>query len=152
MSDDLGKIRKLPHAYRPGPVVSRLFLWLAAVFLLFAGLTGTANAAWDDCSGLTVTTGSDLTLDVTADTCSLTNPFPGTNNYINFAAGAGSSVTIDLIGIDDPAGDFSSISITHDGGTTNVPDGSAFGQANDFSGVFSCSSGCTVSGNYSAAN
>ncbi|MEP1186630.1 MAG: choice-of-anchor D domain-containing protein [Roseibium sp.] len=110
-----------------------------------------AKAAWDDCSGLTVTTGGDLTLDVTADTCSLTNTFPGTNNYINFNAGSGSSVTIDLIGIDDPAGEFSSVSIVHDGGTDNIADGTSFGQANDFSNTYNCSSGCTVSGNYSAA-
>ncbi|WP_199823754.1 choice-of-anchor D domain-containing protein [Labrenzia sp. OB1] len=110
-----------------------------------------ARAAWDDCTGLTVTTGGDLTLDVTADTCSLTNTFPGTNNYINFNAGSGSSVTIDLIGIDDPAGDFSSISIVHDGGTDNITDGSSFGQANDFSNTYNCSAGCIVSGNYSAA-
>ena len=110
-----------------------------------------ARAAWDDCSGLTVTTGNDLALDLTDDTCSLGNAFSGTTDYINFNAGSGSSVTIDLIGIDDPSGSFSGVSITHDGGTTNVTNGIAFGQANDFTGAFNCSSGCTVSGNYDAA-
>ncbi|WP_417413415.1 IPT/TIG domain-containing protein, partial [Hoeflea sp.] len=133
--------------------IPRGFLVLLAVAFVFNAGYGTraANAAWDDCSGLTVTTGNDLTLDLTADTCSLTNPFPGTNDYINFNAGAGASVTIDLIGIDDPSGSFSGVSIVHDGGTTNVPNGTGFGQANDFTGVFSCSTGCTVSGNYDAA-
>ncbi|MEP0518613.1 MAG: autotransporter domain-containing protein [Hyphomicrobiales bacterium] len=132
------------------------FVTLCAVFLMAMAINvgldvRTAHAAWDDCSGLTVTTGGDLTLDVTADSCSLVNTFPGTNNYINFNAGSGSSVTIDLIGIDDAAGDFSSVSITHDGGTDNIANGVSFGQANDFSNTYNCSAGCTVSGNYSAA-
>ena len=120
-----------------------LLLAVAVVFNASYGVRS-ANAAWDDCSALTVTTGNDLTLDLTADTCSLSNTFPGTNDYINFNAGSGASVTLDLIGIDDPSGSFSGVSIAHDGGTTNVPNGTSFGQANDFTGVFSCSAGLSL--------
>ncbi|POF29612.1 choice-of-anchor D domain-containing protein [Roseibium marinum] len=134
-----------------GFTLRSILVALLAVFVLGAVDVQNARAAWDDCSGLTVTTGGDLTLDLTADTCTLTNTFPGTNDYINFNAGSGSSVTIDLIGVDDPSGSFSGVSIAHDGGTTVVTNGTAFGQANDFTGVFACSTGCTVSGSYDAA-
>ncbi|MCK7613612.1 choice-of-anchor D domain-containing protein [Roseibium sediminicola] len=132
-------------------IVRTLLTVIAAALTLSVFDLQSARAAWDDCSSLSVTTGGDLTLDITNDTCSTTAVVDGTFDYINFAPGSGSSVTIDLIGIDDPSGEFSSISIAHDGGTTNVSDGTSFGQANDFSGVFNCSSGCTVSGNYDAA-
>ncbi|MCY0093706.1 choice-of-anchor D domain-containing protein [Hoeflea ulvae] len=130
------------------------FLTIFSIFIaLSVGLgVRAADAAWNSCSGLTVTTGGDLTLDVTADTCSLSNTFPGSQNYINFNAGSGSSVTIDLIGIDDNTGEFTSVSIAHDGGTQFISDGSSFGQANDFSSTYNCSSGCVVSGNYSGAS
>ena len=126
---------------------------LALLFLAFAFNASydvrSARAAWNSCPA--VTSGGDLTLDLTADTCSTSNSFPGTNDYINFNAGAGSSVTIDLIGIDDPSGSFSGVSIVHDGGTINISNGTAFGQANDYTTTVNCSSGCTVAGNYDAA-
>ncbi|PWW01453.1 hypothetical protein DFR52_102115 [Hoeflea marina] len=122
---------------------------LLFAFAFAAGLdVRPASAAFDDCTE-TIATTEVLILDVTLNNCAKTEFATPGSNVIIITANAGANANFDIWGFNDPNGSFSGLSITHDGGTTNIPDGTSFGTANDYSAAFNCSGGCTISGNYS---